>query len=208
MTFLTPWALVAGLLAAVGVVVLHLVARQRPAAYVLPTTRFIPDRRTLVSRVTTRPRDLLLLVVRLLLLLSAAVAFARPVLAPSRAPRARLVLLDRSEAVASRADALAQVRALGTDGIPTRLIAFDSAAVSLGAAAAALDSLARDSSRGSTTASLSAALAAARRMGPSLAAEADSIELAIVSPLAAHELDAATDSVRARWPGAIRLPRW
>src|SRR5262249_29498905 len=34
---------------------------------------------------------------------------------------------------------------------------------------------------------------------------ADSIELAIVSPLAEEELDAATDSVRALWPGAVRI---
>ncbi len=46
-----------------------------------------------------------------------------------------------------------------------------------------------------------------RRLGPSLAIEADSVELVLVSPLAAHELDAATDSVRARWPGAIRVLR-
>jgi hypothetical protein len=207
MSFLAPWALVVGVLAAAGAVLLHLVARQRPAAYLLPTTRFIPDRRTLVSRVATRPRDLLLLALRVLLLLSAGAAFARPVLSPSRAPRARLVLLDRSAAVASPAEALARVRALLTAGVPTRLIAFDSGAVALADAAAALDSLALDSARTLTQGSLSAALVAARRLGPALATEADSVELVLVSPVAAHELDAATDSVRARWPGTIRLAR-
>ena len=43
MTFLAPWALGIGGLAAAGAVLLHLVARQRPAAYLLPTTRFIPS---------------------------------------------------------------------------------------------------------------------------------------------------------------------
>ena len=71
MTFLAPWAMAIAGLAAAGVVALHLVARQRPAAYLLPTARFIPDQRTLVSRVATRPRDLLLLALRVLLLLFA-----------------------------------------------------------------------------------------------------------------------------------------
>ena len=207
MTFLAPWAFVVGALAAAGAVLLHLVARQRPAAYVLPTTRFIPDRRTLVSRVATRPRDLVLLALRVALLLSAAAAFARPVMAPNRVARATLVLMDRSGAVARPADAIARVRSLLAAGIPVRLIAFDSSAVAFGDAAVALDSLSRDSLRGVATGSLSAALVAARRLGPLLAAEADSVDLVLVSPVAAHELDAATDSVRARWPGTMRISR-
>jgi hypothetical protein len=207
MSFLALWALVVGALAAAGAVVLHLVARQRPAAYLLPTTRFIPDRRTLVSRIAATPRDHLLLALRVLLLLSAAAAFARPVLSPSRAPRARIVLLDRSAAVASPEQAIARARALLAAGIPARLIAFDSAAASLPVASTALDSLSADTTRSEAIGSLGAALAAARRLAPLAAAEGDSVELVLVSPLAAQELDAATDSVRARWPGALALER-
>ena len=76
MTFLAPWALIVGGLAAGGVVLLHLVARQRPAAYLLPTTRFLPDRRTLVSRIASRPHDLMLLALRTALVLAASAAFA------------------------------------------------------------------------------------------------------------------------------------
>ena len=54
MSFLAPWALAIGGLAAAGAVLLHLVAQQRPAAYLLPTARFIPDRRTLVRRIANR----------------------------------------------------------------------------------------------------------------------------------------------------------
>jgi len=36
---------------------------------------------------------------------------------------------------------------------------------------------------------------------------ADSMTLTLVSPLTAEELDAATDSIRALWPGAVRLVR-
>ncbi|HET7188831.1 MAG TPA: BatA domain-containing protein [Gemmatimonadaceae bacterium] len=207
MTFLAPWALVIGGFAAAGTVLLHLVARQRPAAYLLPTTRFIPDRRTLVSRVARRPRDLLLLALRVVLLLSAAAAFARPVLAPSRAARARLIMLDRSGSVAASRAAIERARALLADGLPTPLIALDSSATYFGDAARALDSLMRDSSRTDHVGSLSAALVAARRAGPLLGAEADSVELVVVSPMMSEQLDAATDSVRAQWPGRITITR-
>ena len=207
MTFLAPWALAIGALAGAGTVVCQLVARQRPAAYVLPTTRFIPDRRTLVSRVATRPRDLLLLALRVVLLLSAAAAFARPVLAPSRGARARLIVLDRSGSVEASRAGLERARALLADGVPARLIVLDSSAAYVADAAQALDSLVRDSSHANSLASLSGALVAARRAGPLLGADADSVELVLVSPVTREQLDAATDSVRAEWPGRITVVR-
>ncbi|MEP6729577.1 MAG: BatA domain-containing protein [bacterium] len=204
MTFLAPWAFAMAAFAAAGMVVLHLVARQRPAAYTLPTTRFIPDQRTLVSRAATRPRDLLLLLLRVLLLLSAGAAFARPVLAPSRGALARVILLDRSRAVASAPDVIARARTLVRDGIPSTIIAFDSAVSVI--QATALDSL-NGSSGSPTIGSISAALIAARRASVVLAERADSVELVLVSPLAASEIDAATPRLRAEWPGAIRVER-
>jgi hypothetical protein len=203
-SFLAPWALAIGALAAAGVVLLHLVARQRPAAYLLPTTRFIPDRRTLVSRVATRPRDLLLLALRVLLVLAAAAAFARPVLAPRRAARARLVLLDQSASVADRRGALERVRAMSADGVPTRVIAFDSTATLLAEGGAALESL-RGVDRPAARGSIGAALVAGRRAASALASRADSVDLVLVSPVARSELDAASDSVRAQWPGRLTL---
>src|SRR4029079_6316081 len=53
----------------------------------------------------------------------------------------------------------------------------------------------------------SAALIAAMRAGSSLRDRADSMALVIVSPLAADELDAATDSVRRLWPGGAKIVR-
>lgn len=215
MTFLSPWALAIGALAAIGAILLHLVARQRPASYVLPTARFIPDRRTLVRRMATRPRDLVLLALRVLLLLSAAAAFARPVRAPSRASLARVVLFDRSGAVQSAEEAVRQLRPWISDGVQTWLVLFDSVAIVATDPAAELEKLSlaasrdvgRDSMRSSSVGSLSAALAAAGRLGPALAADADSVQLVIVSPLAANEFDAATDSIRARWRGGITIAR-
>jgi hypothetical protein len=202
MSFLAPWAFAIAAIAAAGMVLLHLVARQRPAAYVLPTTRFIPDQRTLVSRAATRPRDLLLLLLRVLLLLSAGAAFARPVLTPRRGAMARVVLLDRSRAVASPADAIAKARALLADGVPSTVIAFDTATNVV--ATTALDSLG-GAPRTEVAGSLSAALIAARRASAALAERADSVQLVLVSPVALSEIDSATRRLRAEWPGAARI---
>ncbi len=208
MTFLAPWALLVGALAAAGLVALHLVARQRPAAYALPTARFVPDRRALVTRLSRRPRDLLLLLLRVLVVLSAAVAFARPVLTPRRSPRARVLLLDQSAAVADRGEVVKRARELVRDGVATRVMTFDSVAVTLGDGLAAVDSLERLSRlRTDAVGSLSAALVGARRAGGDVGLHADSVELALVSPLTVRELDAATDAIRATWPGGIRVVR-
>ena len=208
MTFLAPWALLAGALAAAALVLLHLVARQRPAAYPLPTARFVPDRRTLVSRMSRRPRDLLLLLLRVLIVLSAAAAFARPVLTPPRSARARVLLIDRSSATADPVEALGRARAFVADGVPTQVLAFDSTVTRVGTGDGALDSLIRapGTERG-TVGSLSAALAAARRVGADVGAGADSVELVLLSPVTTGEVDAATDSVRATWPGTISVVR-
>ena len=208
MSFLAPWALVVGALAAASLVLLHLVARQRPAAYLLPTARFIPDRRTLVSRVARRPRDLLLLLVRVLLILSAAAAFARPVLTPHRVPSARILLIDRSSSVADPSEAVARARAVLNDAVPTTVASFDTTVTVLGIGAAALDSLRRGPSPGmDAVGSISAALVAVRRIAAVEGARADSVELVLVSPVSDAELDSAVDSVRAQWPGVIALQR-
>ena len=208
MTFLAPWAMLAGVLGAAGLVVLHLVARQRPAAYPLPTARFVPDRRTLVSRISQRPHDLLLLALRVLLVLSAAAAFARPVLTSRRSARARVLVLDRSSVVADAGDALRKAREIAVDGATTRLVIMDSTATTLAAGTAALDSIARvPVARCCSVGSLSAALVAARRAASELGARADSVELVILSPLVERQWDAATDSLRRMWPGAVRVVR-
>jgi hypothetical protein len=206
MSFLAPWALAVGGLAAAGAILLHLVARQRPAVVLLPTARFIVDHRTLVSAVVRRPRDLVLLVLRVATLLAAAAAFARPVLGPARAPLARVVVLDRSAAVASPPEAVSRVRTLLSDAVPAQLVAFDSSAVTLPLTAGTLDSIAA-AVPAERVGSLTAALVAARRAAASLAAHADAVQLVVVSPLAAVELDAAMPSARAQWPGAITVLR-
>ena len=204
MTFLAPWAMAIAGLAAAGMVALHLVARQRPAAYLLPTARFIPDQHTLVSRVATWPTDLLLLALRVLLLLFAGAAFARPILSPTRGTVARIVLLDRSRSVANAADALARARALSKGSAVAAVIAFDTSATVL--TGDPWDSLAA-AGRSESDGSLAAALVAARRVSASLAQRADSIQLHLVSPLAAVEFDDATNLARSAWPGFVHVDR-
>jgi hypothetical protein len=161
-----------------------------------------------VSRASRRPRDLLLLALRLILVLSAAAAFARPVLTPHRSPRARVLVLDRSAATADPANAVRRAREIVSDGVPTQVLVFDSTVTRVGGSEAALDSALRDrSGTGRAVGSLSAALAAARRVGAEVGAGADSVELLLLSPVTSGELDAATDSVRAAWPGSITLVR-
>jgi hypothetical protein len=82
------------------------------------------------------------------------------------------------------------------------LLAYDSAARPLGSP----DSLLAPASSGARG-SLSAALVAALRAAPALAERADSLELVLVSPLAAESWDDATPAIRALWPGRITLAR-
>lgn len=204
MTFLAPWAMVLGIAGALGTVLLHLVARQRPAAYLLPTARFVPDRQTVVRRAATQPRDLVLLLLRALVLLCAGAAFARPVAAPRRAALARIVLVDRSAAVGDTAEVTRRAQvAAGAGDVPVVVIEFDS----IPRRRARSTRGDRATPRAGTSGSISAGLMAALRLGDSLGRRAERVELTLVSPVTADELDPATRAIRARWPGAIALER-
>jgi hypothetical protein len=202
MTFLAPVFFYIGLGLAAGVIALHFIVTRQPVSSPLPTVRFIPTSAVRVTTVAPVPEDLLLLLVRVLIALLLGAAFARPVLTPDRRPVARVVLADVSRAVGEISAVRDSTRAL----LEPRdaLIAFDSVArvVRRGAAdsAARLERTTRDGR-------LSPALIAALRTASALRAEADSLELVIVSPLRAGEVDGATSAIRALWPGRIRLVR-
>lgn len=196
MTLLAPGFLLAGLAAALGVLALHFLARQLPPRDWLPTARFVPDRQAHAPARALKPSDLLVLALRMAAVIAAGLALARPVSEGSRRPLARIVLLEHSRAVASPSQAADSARSLLRDG--DVLVAFDSAGRTLPVESLPL---APSSARGS----LSAGLLAARRVAASLAGRADSIELAIVSPLAEEGWDAATPALRATWPAGARL---
>ena len=111
-----------------------------------------------------------------------------------------MVLADVSRSVGAIEAVRDSARALL--GAGDVLVAFDSSArvIRRGAADSA-STLARSSRAGR----LSPALIAGLRAASTIREGADSIELAIVSPLRAGEIDGATQAIRALWPGRIRL---
>lgn len=196
MTWLAPWMMAGAAAAAAIAVALHFIAWDFPQPAALPTARFVPDPRDVPAARRRKLVDLALLALRVLTILLIGAAFARPALTPTRSGSARVVLLDRSRAVANPAAAADSARAWSRDG--ATLVVFDSAA----RVAAQADTV-KTTVRGS----LSAALVAAVRVAMATRARPDSSEIVIVSPLLAEELDAATLPIRATWPGAVRVIR-
>lgn len=200
MSFLAPVWLVAAAIASIGVVALHLITTQRPPPSELPTARFVPQGDARASSRAARPTDLLLLLLRCAALLLMGAAFAGPVTHARGTPLARVVVIDRSRG--TLADVRDSAVALTRSG--DALVLFDSAATIVTSGAAdSLRALAAGHARGS----LSAALVGARRAARDLSRGADSVELVIVSPLTADELDAASAATFGRWPGRARLVR-
>lgn len=200
MTFLAPGFFYASLVVAAATVVLHFIVTRQPRAGVLPTARFVPDLPATATARATRPSDLLLLLLRVLLVLAMGAGLAKPVLKPSRSATARVILADLSRSVTNAAEISDSVRSVQRDG--DIIIVFDSSARKLGDTP--LDSLAAVSPS-SARGRLSAALLAAMRAASLLRERADSLELIVVSPVAADEIDSATDSIRGLWPGRARI---
>lgn len=202
MTFLAPIFFFLGMGVAAGAVALHFIVTRQPASSPLPTVRFVPTSSVRVTTVAPVPEDLLLLLLRVLLALLIGAALARPVLTPERRPVAHLVLADVSRAVGSIEAVRDSARAILEPG--DVLVVFDSAArvIRSGAADSAAQ-LVRTEREGR----LSPALVAAMRAASALRDAADSVELAIISPFRANEVDGATQAARALWPGRVRIVR-
>jgi hypothetical protein len=199
MTFLAPGFFFASLVVAAAVVALHFIVTRQPRAGILPTARFVPNLPATATARATRPSDILLMLLRVLLVLAAGAGLARPILKPSRGAEARVILADVSRSSRDSAAVRDSVRSLYRNH--DVIVAFDSSArIVVGDSIASLHF---SKARGN----LSAALIAAMRAGSSLRDRADSMALVIVSPFAAEELDAATDSVRRLWPGTARIVR-
>ena len=200
MSWLLPSALAIAGVACVALIAAHFIARDRPVAEPLPTARFVPDRRIHARTTSIALSDLLLLALRIAALAAIGLGIAGPIVAAARGRVARIVLVDRSRSVLSLAEARDSVRAAGGADV---LIAFDSAARTLPAASRAIDSVEKSGATGS----LSAALAAASAAAGAVASRADSIEIVLVTPASAEEIDAAYLSIRALWPGRIHVMR-
>ncbi len=200
MTFLAPLFLAAGVVVAGVVVLLHFLARRRQRPAMLPTARFVPDRPARWPSPAPRPTDWLLLALRVLAIMAVAAAFAGPLRQPDRAVTSRIVLVDRSRAVADERAIRDSTLAIVREG--DILIAYDTTVHVIGTSV-------RDTAatliRSRAPASLSVALIAAERAATTLRERADSIELVIVSPFPEEAWDEATQTLRTRWGGRARL---
>ena len=115
MTFLHPWAILIGVAAATGPVLIHWLTRPRPTRLPLSTLRFVREA-VHQRRAWHRLRDLLLLTLRTLAVLLLALAVARPQWGQrlrtydlEGAEAARVVILDVSQSMASRSGAVEQI---------------------------------------------------------------------------------------------------
>lgn len=200
MSFLAPGFLIAAAGAALAVIALHFIVTRRPRAMVFPTARFVPDIPVAARARSVQFSDLLLLAVRVLIILLAGAALARPIFPPQRERVVRVIAADVSGSVANVAETRDSVRALFRRG--DAIVLFDTAAW-LGSSPDSIGTKARVAASGS----LSAALVAALRAGSLVRDGADSVELVVVSPATLAERDRATSAIRARWPGRGRLVR-
>ncbi|MBA3891531.1 MAG: BatA domain-containing protein, partial [Gemmatimonadaceae bacterium] len=203
MTWLLPWALGAAAAAIAGVTLLHLLARDRPPRWSLPTARFVAPGTARATRRARTPRDRMLLAMRALALLLAGAAFAAPVRHSEGGNVAQVVVLDLGDG-RSAAAAIDSAHARIRNG--DRLVVVDTAVhiVEAGSERAALDSLAPGvredaSARPSLTAAMIAGIRAAAR----LPSQADSAALVMIAPAFAH--DAAFAHARASWPGRVTV---
>jgi len=115
MTFLHPWAILIGIVAATGPVLLHWLTRPRPVRLPLSTLRFVREA-VHQQRTWHRLRDFVLLCLRTLAVLLIALAMARPqwgqpaqVSDLQGSDAVRVVILDVSQSMAARSGAVEQI---------------------------------------------------------------------------------------------------
>src|SRR5687767_15933736 len=116
MTFLTPFFLWGAIAAAAGIIALHFLVTKQPRASVLPTARFVPDSPATATARDARPSDLLLMLLRVIVVLDAGAAIAKPIIKPRSEPMRRIFMLDVSRSVANLKEAADSVTALHRAG--------------------------------------------------------------------------------------------
>ncbi|MFI5213051.1 MAG: BatA domain-containing protein [Gemmatimonadales bacterium] len=200
MSFVNPGFLVAAFALSALIVGLHFIVTTDPKTAPLPTARFAPERPVRETSRALRFNDVLLLLVRVALILVVGAALAGPVLPPRHRALVRILVVDRSSSVADASEVADSARGMHEWG--DALVLFDSSVTVIREGASdSLATLRRSTRRGRLT----PALVAAIRLASEMQENADSLELTVISPVTNREMDAATDSVRALWPGAIRL---
>jgi hypothetical protein len=208
-----PAFLLAGALAMGVPLALHLIRRRPPLRAPLPTARFLTEDPRNAVRVS-RPTDLRLLVLRMLLLLLLGLALARPAWVPAPEGTSTLVLLDRGSSM--RGDgwraALGEARRalIGADGEARgELVMFDTAAERV--PRSRITPALFDSLLAAGASNHPADYAAALRAIPASARElrgADSVRVRMISALADGGWTPGLAPLRrAAWPGTVDLAR-
>jgi hypothetical protein len=208
MSVQAPWVLWVSGAAVLGVVLAHLLSVGRPPELALPTTRFVPPGELEAVSRARALRDVLLLLLRVLAVLLAGAAFAGVRLAPPRAPVATMLVLDLPQHAMDTTGWRDTVRTHLADGERAvlgmvtsdgRVVVGEPAVLRAFADSVLLPQ--REMSR----ASLAAALLAARREAATLAVQADSVALVVISPLRIDATTPALFAARATWPGRVIL---
>ncbi len=221
-----PWVLWATAVAVAGVVIAHLLSVTRPPALRLPTARFVPEQSVRAVSRATRPSDVWLLLVRVLVLLLAGIALSAVSMNGAREPVATLLVIDAprdvTDALAWRAAVQRAVNPsegagmsvigaaplasapllaiVAADGV--HAMASDASPAALAAAGTAvMDSLPNSARR----VSLASLLLRARRAAAGLTPAPDSLQLVVVSDFMTDEDASALEAVRASWPGRIAM---
>lgn len=213
LTLAVPAFLVAGALAMLVPLALHLIRRRPPGRAPLPTARFLVEDPRKAVRVS-RPTDLPLLALRMLLLLLLGLGLARPAWIPVPEGTSTVVLLDHGAAM--RGDgwraAVGEARRslLDADGTARgELVLFDTAAVRV--PRARVTPALFDSLLSVVPPAVTADYAAALRAIPGAARElrgADSVRVRMISALADAGWSAGLAPLRrAAWSGSLELAR-
>lgn len=213
LTLALPAFLVAGALAMLVPLALHLIRRRPPGRAPLPTARFLVEDPRNAVRVS-RPTDLALLALRMLLLLLLGFALARPAWLPAPEGTSTVVLLDHGFAMRNAGWPAAVTEArrslLDAEGEARgELVLFDTVAVRVPRARVTprlFDSLLSvEPSRAVAdyATALRAVPAAARELRGS-----DSVRVRMISALAdAGWTPGLAPLRRAAWPGTVDLAR-
>ena len=228
-----PWILGAAVFAALITGVLHFISVRHPPVLLLPTMRFLPERPVRAVSRSTRPSDLLLLLLRVMAVLLMGAALSGLYWRTAGVKHGRVVViqrgLDGNIEMVRNAAARAMRGAFAVD-TATRVVVMDTVVHALNAAESQAfkpetlsnafkpETLSRafkpetlSRVKWPTVASaptLSAAVLAATRAASLLVREernVDAVDLVIVAPLVRDWKDAAVASVRAAWPGVIRF---
>jgi len=195
MTLASPWFLVAAGAAALVVVAMHLLAWRRPTPTALPTARFIPPAAVRAISRDLRLSDALLLAVRVLVVLLAGLALARPAWLSRTAGRARVIVVDASRAVARMAESADSARTYTAGAAHVSWVRVDSTARLLGDSAIG--------ERAEVLGALGAGMVVAVREATRLTRRYAEVEVVVVSPFARESWDDGVAPVRDVWSGRV-----